>query len=224
MKRRKQSGEREMERENQNGAYVGRGVMTEEQMETLRKQIAVYAVICEQLALLHNSLSSFQPLSSGSRVGINPNGDGYFNPMVASSSAQRISTRNRWTPTSTQLQILESIYEEKSGTPNRRRIREIATELSEHGQITETNVYNWFQNRRARSKRKQPQTMATTDQAEDAAVTTDEKRSCGDSGGFESYEHILFPSPDLGIEHLLSRGELSGDFNSYTIADIKYKE
>ncbi|CAN7021664.1 hypothetical protein BRARA_F01475 [Brassica rapa] len=202
-----------MERENQNGAYVGRGVMTEEQMETLRKQIAVYSVICEQLALLHNSLSSFHPLSSG----INPNGDGYFNPMVASSSAQRISTRNRWTPTSTQLQILESIYEEKSGTPNRRRIREIAAELSEHGQITETNVYNWFQNRRARSKRKQPQTIATTDQAEDAAVTTDEKRSCGDSGGFESYEHILFPSPDLGIEHLLSRGELSGDFNSYTI-------
>ncbi|CAG7869518.1 unnamed protein product, partial [Brassica rapa] len=205
--------EREMERENQNGAYVGRGVMTEEQMETLRKQIAVYSVICEQLALLHNSLSSFHPLSSG----ITPNGDGYFNPMVASSSAQRISTRNRWTPTSTQLQILESIYEEKSGTPNRRRIREIAAELSEHGQITETNVYNWFQNRRARSKRKQPQTIATTDQAEDAAVTTDEKRSCGDSGGFESYEHILFPSPDLGIEHLLSRGELSGDFNSYTI-------
>lgn len=64
-KRRKQSGEREMEKESQNGAYVGRGVMTEEQMETLRKQIAVYAVICEQLALLHNSLSSFHPLSSG---------------------------------------------------------------------------------------------------------------------------------------------------------------
>ena len=57
-----------MERENQNSAYVGRGVMTEEQMETLRKQIAVYAVICEQLALLHNSLSSFQPLSSGTLV------------------------------------------------------------------------------------------------------------------------------------------------------------
>ena len=148
------------------------------------------------IRLIH--IYTWKKLKAHVRIGITPNGDGYFNPMVASSSAQRISTRNRWTPTSTQLQILESIYEEKSGTPNRRRIREIAAELSEHGQITETNVYNWFQNRRARSKRKQPQTIATTDQAEDAAVTTDEKRSCGDSGGFESYEHILFPSPDLG--------------------------
>uniref|UniRef100_A0A1J3IPL4 WUSCHEL-related homeobox 14 n=1 Tax=Noccaea caerulescens TaxID=107243 RepID=A0A1J3IPL4_NOCCA len=195
-----------MERDIQNGEYDGR-VMTEEQMEILRKQISIYAVICEQLAVLHNSLSSFHPLSSGS--GTNQIGGGYIDSMVASSSAHRISTRQRWTPTSTQLQILESLYEEGSGTPNRRRIREIATGLSEHGQITETNVYNWFQNRRARSKRKQPQT--TTGQADDAAVTTEERRSCGDSGGFESYDHILFPSPDLGIEHLLSRGEISGE-------------
>lgn len=54
----------EMEQESLNGRYDGR-VMTEEQMETLRKQIAIYAIICDELVLLHNSLSSFPPLLSG---------------------------------------------------------------------------------------------------------------------------------------------------------------
>ncbi|KAL1219739.1 WUSCHEL-related homeobox 14 [Cardamine amara subsp. amara] len=192
-----------MDREIQNGAYDDR-VMTEEQIETLRKQIAIYVVISEQLLLLYNSLSSSPLISSG----MNAIESGFFDPMVASSSAHGMSSRHRWTPTSMQLQILENIYKEGSGTPNPRRIREITTELSEHGQISEKNVYNWFQNRRARSKRKQPQTTTTkmAGQADDAAVavTTEERRSCGDSGGFESYDHILFPTPDLGIEHLLS--------------------
>ncbi|CAG7879771.1 unnamed protein product, partial [Brassica rapa] len=34
-------------------------------------------------------------------------------------------------------------------------IKDITEELRQHGQIAEQNVYNWFQNRRARSKRKQ---------------------------------------------------------------------
>lgn len=52
------------ERGSQNGEYDGR-VMTEEQMEILRKQIAMYAVICGQLVSLHESLSSKLPVSSG---------------------------------------------------------------------------------------------------------------------------------------------------------------
>lgn len=54
----------EMEQESLNGTFDDR-VMTEEQMEALRKQIAIYAVLCDQLVFLHNSLSSVPLLSSG---------------------------------------------------------------------------------------------------------------------------------------------------------------
>ncbi|KAF8113688.1 hypothetical protein N665_0046s0038 [Sinapis alba] len=193
-----------MERGSQNGEYDDR-VMTEEQMEILRKQIAIYAVICGQLVSLHEYLSSKLPLSAG----VYPTGGRYFDSMVASPSIYKISHRHRWTPTTMQLQILERIYEEGSGTPKPQRIKEITLELSQHGQVMEKNVYNWFQNRRARSKRKQPQattTTTTTVQAVDASVATEE-RSYGDSVGFESYDHILFPSTDFGIEHLLDGGK-----------------
>ncbi|CAH2033598.1 unnamed protein product [Thlaspi arvense] len=53
-----------MEKESQYGAYDDGSVMTDEQMEILRKPIAIYAVISDQLRLLHNFLSSFHPLSS----------------------------------------------------------------------------------------------------------------------------------------------------------------
>jgi hypothetical protein len=38
-------------------------VMTDEQLETLRKQIAVYATICEQLVQMHKTLSAQQDLA-----------------------------------------------------------------------------------------------------------------------------------------------------------------
>lgn len=43
-------------------------VMTDEQMEVLRKQIAVYATICEQLVELHKSLTSQHDLAGNSII------------------------------------------------------------------------------------------------------------------------------------------------------------
>ncbi|KAG6394397.1 hypothetical protein SASPL_144981 [Salvia splendens] len=123
-------------------------VMTDEQMEVLRKQIACYATICEQLVELHKSLTSQTDLA-GVRLG-----NLYCDPLITS-GAHKITGRQRWTPTPMQLQILERIFDQGIGTPSKQKIKEIASELSQHGQISETNVYNWFQNRRARSKRKQ---------------------------------------------------------------------
>ncbi|KAI4344995.1 hypothetical protein L6164_012165 [Bauhinia variegata] len=123
-------------------------VMTDEQLETLRKQIAVYAVICERLVELHKQFIAQQDFA-GARLG-----NMYCDPLIAS-VGHKITSRQRWTPTPVQLQILERIFDQGIGTPNKLKIKEITAELSQHGQISETNVYNWFQNRRARSKRKQ---------------------------------------------------------------------
>ncbi|XP_057958831.1 WUSCHEL-related homeobox 8 isoform X2 [Malania oleifera] len=140
---------------NGNGGDAGNGglmyvkVMTDEQLEVLRKQISVYATICEILVEMHRTLSSAQLDLSGASLG-----SLYCDPSVAS-VGHKIPSRQRWTPTPLQLQILESIFDQGTGTPSKQKIKDITSELSQHGQISETNVYNWFQNRRARSKRKQ---------------------------------------------------------------------
>lgn len=77
----------------------------------------------------------------------------YCDPLMTS-AGHKITSRQRWTPTPVQLQILERMFDEGNGTPSKEKIKDITAELSQHGQISETNVYNWFQNRRARSKRK----------------------------------------------------------------------
>eukprot|EP01018_Ginkgo_biloba_P030057 Gb_17198 [translate_table: standard] len=77
-----------------------------------------------------------------------------------------MTARQRWTPTQMQLQILENIFEQGNGTPSKQKIKEITAELAQHGQISETNVYNWFQNRRARTKRKQQLGLSNNGESE----------------------------------------------------------
>jgi len=49
-----------------NGELMYVQVMTDEQLETLRKQIAVYGTICDQLIEMHRTLSAQQDLAGPS--------------------------------------------------------------------------------------------------------------------------------------------------------------
>nr|QEO60646.1 WOX13 [Chimonanthus praecox] len=140
-------------------------VMTDDQMEILRRQISAYATICEQLVEMHKELTAQHDSLSGMRLG-----SVYCDPLIAS-GGHKVSGRQRWMPTTMQLQILESIFQQGDGTPDKKKIKEITSALSKHGQVSETNVYNWFQNRRARSKRKQ--LLPLTNNAESEVEETD---------------------------------------------------
>lgn len=149
-------------------------VMTDEQLETLRRQISVYATICQQLVEMHKAIMAQQSSASGLWLGQSTPFDSSLHSM-----GHKLTSRQRWTPSQTQLQILERLFEQESGTPNKQRIKEITIELSQHGQISETNVYNWFQNRRARTKRKQQLGGSNNGESElDTDVDWPEEKKC----------------------------------------------
>lgn len=190
-------------------------VMTDEQLETLRKQIAVYAAICEQLVEMHKTLSAQQDLAGG-RLG-----NLYCDPLMAS-GGHKITARQRWTPTPVQLQILERIFDQGNGTPSKQKIKEITSELSQHGQISETNVYNWFQNRRARSKRKQSAILPNSGESEvetEIESFKEKKTKPEDSQPDEDAtpvsDHMYLHSPDIGIDQLVGKMESPGNCIPY---------
>ncbi|WOL05317.1 hypothetical protein Cni_G14045 [Canna indica] len=173
-------------------------VMTDEQVEVLRRQIAAYATICEQLVEMHRAFTAQQDSLAGMRLG-----SIYSDSMVAS-GGHRITPRQRWSPTSKQLQMLENIFDQGNGTPSKKKIREITLELSQHGQISETNVYNWFQNRRARSKRKQMAQSNTEFEAEADGEFPNEKK----------------PKPEkFNHEALLVKMDSHGIYNAQVVMD-----
>lgn len=182
-------------------------VMTDEQMEILRRQISVYATICQQLVEMHKAIVAQQSALPGFRLG---HPIPYDSMMTI--TGHKMTARQRWTPTQMQLQILENIFDQGNGTPSKQKIKEITAELTQHGQISETNVYNWFQNRRARTKRKQQLGLSNNGESEvetdlespkekkakmdhnpiretPVARQTDMSFPCSDQHHFESQQH-----------------------------------
>lgn len=128
------------------------------------------------------------------------------------SSGHKITARQRWTPTPVQLQILETIFDQGNGTPSKQKIKEITAELSQHGQISETNVYNWFQNRRARSKRKQLVASSTNNAESEVETEVDslnEKKTKPEISNSQQNvapraDDLCFQSPEITSElHLM---------------------
>ncbi|EEF52879.1 WUSCHEL-related homeobox 8 [Ricinus communis] len=214
------------------GSGLGVKVMTDDQMETLRKQISVYATICESLVQMHKAISD-QNDFSGMRLQ-NP----YAGPFF-SYTLNKIPSRQRWAPKAEQLEILESIFTQSKATPGRQRIKEIATQLSLHGPISETNVYNWFQNRRARSKRKQsalapsPPPPPPNNRESQVEVepepepepeleleTAKEKRTQLDDNLAFMVNHMYFHTPEIGgIDQLIGKAEVPMSYDSYWQVD-----
>ncbi|KAI5072461.1 hypothetical protein GOP47_0012567 [Adiantum capillus-veneris] len=69
-------------------------------------------------------------------------------------AATGCTPRPRWCPTPEQIQVLEALFNSGTTTPSRDMIVEIAGCLKQFGNIVEANVFYWFQNRKARAKRK----------------------------------------------------------------------
>jgi len=142
---------------------------------------------------------------SGIRVG-----NLYCDQIMASAAGHKISSRQRWTPTPVQLQILEQIFDEGNGTPSKQKIKEITLHLTQHGQISEANVYNWFQNRRARSKRKQANSTPNNPDSEpDTEVDSPKDKKTKPEETFQTYDQFVSNSnnvysqtSDLGAEML----------------------
>lgn len=128
-------------------------------------------------------------------------GNMYCDPLLGS-SGHKIASRQRWTPTAMQLQILERIFDQGTGTPSKEKIKEITAELSQHGQISETNVYNWFQNRRARSKRKQQNVAPGVNAESEVETEVDSKDKKTKADDFWSQLNVSAgPSDNLGFQN-----------------------
>ena len=146
--------------------------MTERQLYAFRQQIAAYAHICQQLLQVTSVQAHQQTAYQKRQVDTSI----AQRPQVLSSVAHKMpgdhgssgggrgadkSARGaRWTGTPKHYEILEQMFQNGQAPPVREELTRITAELAKHGTIGESNVYNWFQNRRSREKKIQAQALA----------------------------------------------------------------
>ena len=152
--------------------------LTRVQMDTLRHQIAAFSHICRQNILLTQQQAEERrpggggaqyralpgnptlaaiasSIGAGSAGGSQP---AYPGPIY--SKDKSVPGQPRWSPTPAQLTRLEELFATGMGTPNGAIRTRITEELAKLGPINEANVYNWFQNKKARMKKKLQEEMA----------------------------------------------------------------
>jgi len=147
-------------------APVGAAVhMTERQLYAFRQQVAAYAHICQQLLQITAVHATQQKASTRPTAGASAGAHAHeysqqqrqqlAGARYVGGRGEDKNTRGpRWVGTPKHYEALEELFVGGQQPPVRERLTEITQMLSKYGQISESNVYNWFQNRRTREKRK----------------------------------------------------------------------
>ena len=139
------------------------GALTRTQLDTLRHQIAAYSHLCQQNLLLTQQRAeesrpgvqrsaTIAAIASSLGVSLTVSQPSYPGPVYSKDGSK--PSGQRWSPTQAQLARLEELYATGMGTPNGDLRTQITEELARLGTINEANVYNWFQNKKARMKKK----------------------------------------------------------------------
>ena len=149
--------------------------MTEQQKYALRQQIASYAHICQQLLqLTHEAALRDLQMSARGEYDRHATHASSAYPrekqpkkekphkerktpasIFSNTGVYSVPGKVRWQPTTAQLERLEQLFANDTTTPGGEKLKQVTEELSALGPIQECNVYNWFQNKKARLKKRE---------------------------------------------------------------------
>lgn len=117
--------------------------MTPEQQSQLRIQTLQYAECCKTTAKLWRDMMHWKKN--------HPHEEDKENPAGKSALS---SGKKRWTPTPSQLQRMEELFDQGEIITTKDKVHQLLQELQHYGPVTATNIANWFQNKKSRTRRR----------------------------------------------------------------------